>query len=198
MVAAIMVVAWRTDQAPEQMRNCDAGWTGSDCSTPACPGACSGNGYCSTDLDPPRCICNGPTVLPTSEPTSPAQPATYGWTGPSCSTGDIPYCASTNCVANGGTCGADTTGYSCLINTCPPGFSGWDCSECTFTTLWCPVLMLASPDVCENTGLPECNGQGNCQLVGGVPTCVCRPGYSAGPNGDCQYGKPSSDSGFGG
>jgi len=76
------------------------------------------------------------------------------------------------------------------MNKCPSGFTGWDCSECKS----CPPLLEAISDhkprldVCSNTGYPECNGHGSCEVTGGTPQCVCRPGYSLGPNGDCQFG----------
>ena len=90
---------------------------------------CSGHGYCSPDLDPPRCICDGPTILPAIQPPSPAVSTDYGWGGPACSIGFLPACSATNCTVNGGTCGEIETGYQCLRSSCPAGWGGWDCSE---------------------------------------------------------------------
>jgi hypothetical protein len=149
---------------------CSEGWAGTQCETPVCPNNCSGHGSCSADLDPPRCICQAPITFLSSQPSSSISEF-YGYSGADCSIPFVPYCPMTNCVSSGGSCITASYGSSdCLVNTCPSGFTDWDCSKL----------------ICENTGVPECSGHGGCTLINGSAQCGCRSGFLLGPDQDCR------------
>ncbi|KAJ7331769.1 hypothetical protein JRQ81_013949 [Phrynocephalus forsythii] len=93
--------------------NCDEGWEGPDCSRPACPGNCNGNGRCMAG----RCICN----------------AMYA--GEDCSQLLCPQNCSHNGVCLSGVCHCFKafTGEDCSEKRCPGDCSGngyCDSGEC--------------------------------------------------------------------
>ncbi|KAL6074432.1 Tenascin N [Balamuthia mandrillaris] len=146
------------EQSNKAFCDCDEGWGGEDCSIPKCS-TCSGHGVCVTELDPPRCLCDGPKDIVIGDVSlSDAE----GWTGEECAE------LVMNCNSEESKCGArcgdnGDEGYGCMTNECPEGWKGWDC---------------ATP-VCVNTGNPECNGHGQCvaRERNSTPQCECREGW---------------------
>ncbi|KAL6068439.1 Tenascin N [Balamuthia mandrillaris] len=144
---------------------CDEGWAGEDCSSPSLdcssPEACSGHGVCVSELDPPRCLCDGPKDFVPS--FSPDEDEARGWTGEECEV-LVLDCASEESKC-GSRCGTNVTeGFGCMMNECPLGWKGWDCNT----------------PVCLNTGNPECHGHGRCvgpQDKSSPPQCQCRDGW---------------------
>ncbi|KAL6074433.1 EGFlike domain containing protein [Balamuthia mandrillaris] len=149
------------EQSNKAFCDCDEGWGGEDCSLPQCPSSsCSGHGVCVTELDPPRCLCDGPEELLPFFTTDP--PPYQGWTGDQCQQ------LVTNCNSDESRCGSrcgtsDAESYGCRMDECPDGWRGWDCST----------------PVCINTGNPECQGHGRCvaQDTNSPPHCECREGW---------------------
>ncbi|KAL6040684.1 teneurin-m isoform X2, variant 2 [Balamuthia mandrillaris] len=152
---------------------CDEGWAGEDCSAPSLdcssPEACSGHGVCVLDLDPPRCLCDGPKdFLPSS--VVPSEDEARGWTGEECEV-LVMDCASEESRC-GSRCGNnEMEGFGCMMNECPLGWKGWDCNT----------------PVCLDTGNPECHGHGRCvgpQDKSSPPQCQCREGWLP---PDCRF-----------
>ncbi|KAL6073708.1 Stabilin 2 [Balamuthia mandrillaris] len=140
---------------------CDVGWTGDNCAVATCS-TCSGNGACVAELDPPRCLCDGPEDWVPYTGSTPNISRAEGWTGAEC---DV---LVTNCDSGvsrcGSRCGGNfTEGYGCMVNECPTGWKGWDCNT----------------PVCVNTGVPECHGHGRCvaESMDSEPQCQCREGW---------------------
>ncbi|KAL6051162.1 Tenascin N [Balamuthia mandrillaris] len=152
---------------------CDEGWSGEDCSSPSLdctsPEACSGHGVCVSELDPPRCLCDGPKDFVPS--FSADEEEARGWTGEECEV-LVLDCASEESKC-GSRCGNNLVeGFGCMMNECPLGWKGWDCTT----------------PVCLNTGNPECHGHGRCvgpQDKSSPPQCQCRDGWLP---PDCRFG----------
>ncbi|KAL6074430.1 EGFlike domain containing protein [Balamuthia mandrillaris] len=164
------------EQSNKAFCDCDEGWGGEDCSLPQCPSSsCSGHGVCVTELDPPRCLCDGPEdILSYSDP--PLSKA-EGWTGEACAMRVM------DCNSEESRCGArcgenNDEGYGCMTNECLEGWKGWDCTT----------------PVCVNTGNPECHGHGRCiaRERNLTPQCECREGWLP---PDCRLAICSADDG---
>ncbi|KAL6051153.1 Tenascin N, partial [Balamuthia mandrillaris] len=151
---------------------CDEGWSGEDCSSPSLdctsPEACSGHGVCVSELDPPRCLCHGPKDFIPS--FSLDEEEARGWTGEECEV-LVLDCASEESKC-GSRCGTNVTeGFGSMMNECPLGWKGWDCTT----------------PICLNTGNPECHGHGRCvgpQDKSSPPQCQCREGWLP---PDCRF-----------
>ncbi|KAL6073706.1 Stabilin 2 [Balamuthia mandrillaris] len=140
---------------------CDVGWTGDNCAVATCS-TCSGHGACVAELDPPRCLCDGPEDWVPYTGSTPNISRAEGWTGAEC---DV---LVTNCNSDVSRCGSRcggsiSEGYGCMVNECPTGWKGWDCNT----------------PVCVNTGVPECHGHGRCvaESMDSEPQCQCREGW---------------------
>ena len=195
---------------------CDAGWTGADCCTPACPDGCGEHGSCAA---PYRCACQ------------------KGWGGPSCEVNllcrdDLNACsghgrceASTNQSKPGMmqcACDAGWQGRMCQLRVCPADERG-PCGgaerglcldgvcQCTsnHTGVGCEVLACPrgcsdkgycgadgrchcaagyAGDDCSERGCPSnCSGHGSCD---GGYTCMCEAGYTG---ADCSLRACASD-----
>jgi len=135
---------------------CEPGWTGADCSVKAtCPNDCSNNGWCLTDLTPPRCVCAG------------------GFQGEDCS---VPLSAQ-DCYGNSKCLADHCVAFTSNPFMGPPG--GYNCPRCTagWRGAACDTPYCLDVDIYT---WPECNQRGSC--VGDsdtdtLPVCQCYEGF---------------------
>lgn len=111
-------------------RRCHSGWTGARCDQCEIYPGCV-NGYCQK---PWQCLCK------------------EGWGGMFCNQ-DLNYCTNHAPCKNGGTC--FNTGQGLYTCSCPPGFSGPECSV--------DVRLAGRPGLDCSAGLTCLNG-GTCKV----------------------------------
>ena len=168
---------------------CDEGYAGvfcADCAegyqdndgdqicTPACAQGeptCSGHGSCNDESGVPICECD-PAYTGTDCATCGVDHQDHDGDG-TC----LPACSLPDVCGPQSICD-DSSGQ--VICTCPPGYTGDDCSECESGFQDKDLDGSCLPD-CASSEL-DCSGHGNCNDESGIAACLCEAAY-AGP--DC-------------